>query len=601
VDMSSDGDYMAAGTFTSTTAGFGYGTYLFDKSGELLWKHKAEDVVWSISITEDGSYIASGSKDKHVYFFDKFGKLLWKYKTDDTVWSVSISANGEYVAAGSYDNNVYLFDKSGERLWNYKTDDIVLTTSISANGEYVAAGSYDNNVYLFDKSGKRLWKYKTDDVVLTTSISANGEYVAAGSYDNNVYLFDRSGNLLFKYRTNNVVLTTSISSSGEYVAAGSYDNNVYLFDRSGNLLFKYKTEDEVWDVAISSDGSYISAASKDFNVYFLSTSGELVGKYRTGEYVSSVAISKNGDYIIAGSYDRNIYFFRTISQSPVDLRAPKLDISKTVTKSSLGTGENSTVLIELKNAGQSTARNVEFADVVPEGLILVSGELSHTVDLGPGESKTFSYTIEAIEIKEKREVMLPALNVSYTDIKGNPYTAKNMVKSSAVFITLLPKKAPANKVSIRERLGQAVLPILKLLPNQVKTPNAGIGEKLGALVSSIPSSTILKLISFIALLVLFLLIFSVIATMFSLAVSRVASSGKKHRRKIDRGEILMKIRKEVGEDHPESLRKTSKNPGQVSRRDNTPKARNASTKLRFSRPLFSKKSLLKRQKRGASK
>ena len=493
MDMSAEGDYIAAGTFTSTTAGRGYGIHLFDKSGELLWKYNTEDVVWSVSMAADGRYITAGSKDKHVYLFDRSGALQWKHKIDDTVWTVSISSNGDYIAAGSYDNNVYLFNKSGERLWKYKTDDIVLSTSISSNGDYIAAGSYDNNVYLFDKSG--------------------------------------------------------------------------------NLLFKYKTEDEVWDVAISSDGSYISAASKDFNVYFFSTSGDLFGKYRTGEYVSSVAISKDGDYATAGSYDQSIYFFRISPVSLAELKIPRLDVLKNVTKTSLSTGENTTVLIELKNTGEGTARNIEFEDAIPEGFVLVAGELSSVAELklgparlSPGESKTFSYTIKAVEIKGRKEVVLPALSVSYTDIKDNPYTSR----SSAVPVTLIPEG----------------IPIL---------PGIDVKGRLGAIVSSI-----LKIM------------FIVLVALFSFIIVKKVRSGRKYRRKIDKAEILMKIRKEVGvtESGPsqtppnDSKRVPKETPVAAATTEVQTEPRPAVTsKPRFGKPIYRQETvnLLKRLKREVKK
>ena len=75
----------------------------------ILWKYETGDWVKSVSISSDGEYIAAGSFDNYVYLFNREGKLLWKYETGDWVWSVSISSDGEYIAAGSNDRNVYLF------------------------------------------------------------------------------------------------------------------------------------------------------------------------------------------------------------------------------------------------------------------------------------------------------------------------------------------------------------------------------------------------------------------------------------------------------------------------------------------------------------
>ena len=40
----------------------------------------------------------------------------WSYQTGSLVYGVSVSADGEYVAAGSRDDRVYFFSRSGELL-----------------------------------------------------------------------------------------------------------------------------------------------------------------------------------------------------------------------------------------------------------------------------------------------------------------------------------------------------------------------------------------------------------------------------------------------------------------------------------------------------
>jgi uncharacterized repeat protein (TIGR01451 family) len=548
VDMSSEGEYIAVGTFTSTAAGYGHGVYLFDESGKLLWDYDTTDVVWSVSINDNGEYIAAGSKDKNIYLFNRAGELLWKYEAEDTVWSVSISSDGEYIAAGSYDNHIYLFDKTGVLQWKYKTDDIVLVLQ---------------------------WKYKTDDIVLSTSISSDGEYIAAGSYDNQLYYFDRAGSLLWKYRTNNVLFATSISSKGEYIAAGSYDNSVYLFDRFGNPMFQYETDDEVWGVSISKDGSYVAAASKDSNVYFFSSVGDLLGKYKTGGFVSSVSISQDGDHAVAGSYDRSVSFFRITPISPIGRKAPELEVIKTAEDSSLRPGEETRVYVELKNIGASNAKLVEFSDELPEGFTLVEGELSYITELGIEESKTFSYVIRAPgEIKERIEVELPKLDVSYIDIAGNQYTSQSPVR----FLTVVPRTSYIPVYTIRYRLGAILVSILELVPGGAPVSNINdIREKLGSTLSSVIKLAFLA----VAALVLFIII-------------KGGITGRKTRRKVDKAQILMKIRKEFGAAESSNLKEPVISPSRGIQKAQIPPA----TKREKSRfKLFSSGKSTTRRKR----
>jgi WD40 repeat protein len=397
-------------------------------SQEVLWNYHAGSGIWSVAISSDGSYAAVGSfanttaSGDNILYFDSTGRLLWSYKVGDTVWSVSVSGDGEYIAAGSKDNNVYFFRKDGSLLWSYKTGNAVWSVSVSADGGYVAVGSYDNSVYFFDRSGKLLWRYKTDDIVLSVSVSADGGYVAVGSYDNSVYFFDRSGKLLWRHSANNVVVDTAVSADGGYVAVGSYDNSVYFFDRSGKLLWKHRTGDEVWDVSISGDGGFIVAGSKDYNVYFFNSTGGLIGRYSADYYVSSVATSFDGNYTIAGSYDTNVYFFKKTSPRPQLPKIPELVVSRQINSSQLLEGEGARVTISITNIGDGEAFNVNLREAFPSGIELLGGESSWSGKIKAGESKTVSYDIRAIV---EGNIKLPELEVTYEDSAGNIYTSKS--------------------------------------------------------------------------------------------------------------------------------------------------------------------------------
>jgi WD40 repeat protein len=310
VAISADGEYIATGSWDDKV-------YLFDKdSSMLLWSYDTGNNVHSVAISADGEYIVAGNEDYKVYFFDKDSSTpLWNYTTPDQVRSVSISADGEYIVVGSWDYKVYLFDKdSSTPLWSYETGHNVNYVDISADGEYIIVGSY-NKLYLFDKdSGTPLWNYSwSSGGPACIDISADGEYIAVGSYDNKAYLFDKdSSTPLWSYDTGEDVFSVSISMDGEYIAAASRDKKVYLFGKdSGTPLWSYTTGGDVWSVSISADGEYITAGSYDNKAYlFDKDSSTPLWSYTTGGDVWSVTISADGKYIAAGSFDDKVYTFK---------------------------------------------------------------------------------------------------------------------------------------------------------------------------------------------------------------------------------------------------------------------------------------------------
>ncbi len=111
----------------------------------LFWKNETLDHVCSVSVAENGEYVAVGSRDTYVYYFNKLGGLEWKYKTNDAVRSVSTSSDGNYVIAGSEDHHIYYFDKDGF-LWEIEANGPITTIDISSDGRYAIAGSVDGSV-----------------------------------------------------------------------------------------------------------------------------------------------------------------------------------------------------------------------------------------------------------------------------------------------------------------------------------------------------------------------------------------------------------------------------------------------------------------------
>jgi len=326
VSISSDGSYVAVGSFHEHISQLGGWVYLFSRgSSTPLWTYQTGGYVYSVSISSDGSYVSAGSSDGWVYLFSRYsGTPLWSYQIGDYVYSVSISSDGSYVAAGGYVVSgygwVYLFSRySGTPLWSYQTGDGVRSVSISSDGSYVAAGTSDGWVYLFSRySGTPLWSYQTGGKVFSVSISSDGSYVAVGSADGCVYLFSRGSSIpLWNYQTGGIVYSVSISSDGSYVAAGStYYNSqfggwVYLFSRdSGTPLWTYQLGG-TFSVSVSSDGSYVAAAGiLDNRVYLFSRdSGTPLWSHRTDNWVLSVSISFDGSYVAAGDWDGRVYLF----------------------------------------------------------------------------------------------------------------------------------------------------------------------------------------------------------------------------------------------------------------------------------------------------
>jgi len=228
----------------------------------LLWSYRS--VTKSVSMSADGSYIATVGGDG-VQLFSRADNIpIWSYGLEDVQW-VSMSADGFYIAAGSFypllGSSVYLFSRADNiPIWSYRVGEYVGRVSMSSDGLYIVAGE-DDSVCLFSRADNTpIWSYRTSAYVSSVSMSADGLYIAAGSGDNKIYLFSRADNTpIWSYQTSEFVGSVLMSSDGSYIAAGGI-GGVYLFSRVDNTpIWSYQTSSSFPSISISSDGSYIAA------------------------------------------------------------------------------------------------------------------------------------------------------------------------------------------------------------------------------------------------------------------------------------------------------------------------------------------------------
>lgn len=249
---------------------------LFDKQGDKLWSYDTKSHAYSVSISNDGEYVAIGS-DK-LNLLNRNGEVKWSYRANGCFRALSqFSARGEFAAgAGSISsgfNRLYFFNKNGETLWSH--DLFVRSVSLSADGNHITVGSYQG-VYLFDRSGRQLWNYTLNSVLVEgISSTLDGKYVAAVGmnttyYPNSgyypltgqeaLYFFDEQGHFLWK--KDGVGLPFSFSPDQGYALVSTG-----VFDKQGNQLWRPPARAYSYPV-ISSDGGYIALASTEYKLFF---------------------------------------------------------------------------------------------------------------------------------------------------------------------------------------------------------------------------------------------------------------------------------------------------------------------------------------------
>jgi WD40 repeat protein len=216
VDLSSDGDYVAAGVFPSIgpTPAVAYWKNAKSLTGDpqaYNWLSTEPDTgISDVAISDDGDSVAvSTGIDFSVHYWTGAKSLsgdpasTWWAGEGVSFTSIDMSSDGDSVIAGSEGATpkVYfwgaastLTGKPQSPTWTYTTDNGIHDVGINALGDFMVAAqsiTTPHKVFFFDRVGDLKWSFELDKSSHVVSISSNGDTVAVGTQEaNTAYLLD---------------------------------------------------------------------------------------------------------------------------------------------------------------------------------------------------------------------------------------------------------------------------------------------------------------------------------------------------------------------------------------------------------------------------
>ncbi len=265
IAISANGSYIAA-----VSASSDHSAYLFNSTKpvgakEYLWRYNLGVQTRGLDITNNGTVVV-GSTDNNVYLFNSSYSAskvpIWSYTAPMDVNSVSISEDGYYIAVGAGNNDAYgsvyllnsTFTAPKSYIWNHTTAVNIIAVEISNDGSTIVAGSDywfgtgDSSVYCFTTSNHEpLWKYTEHTGIWyfeDISITEDGAYILAGDYyDTSVLLFDNIASVAKTplWRSVGSVSDIDMSLDGKYFAiiqAPTYNLTLYKHG-FGNGITKF--------------------------------------------------------------------------------------------------------------------------------------------------------------------------------------------------------------------------------------------------------------------------------------------------------------------------------------------------------------------------
>ena len=317
-----------------------------------------QDVVNSVSYSQDGKLIATASSDTTIKIWQKNGRLVRTLRGhQDSVVDVAFSPNQNLIASAAEDNTVKLWNIEGElistlrghrgsvhrvvfspqgnviatasddrtvRLWNTKgeLDNIlighkqeILAVAFSPDGQTIATGDRSGMVKLWQRSGELLHSFSAHRLpVRGIDFSPDGKTLVTGGDDWVARIWQRSGKLVRVLRGYEASVTgVKFSPDGKMIGTSSWDKTIKLWYPNGTLHSDLKGhQGRVWRLAWSPDGTTIATAGWDNVAKLWQVDQPLVTTFfGHNATVLSVAFHPQGKLIASASDDRAVKLWQT--------------------------------------------------------------------------------------------------------------------------------------------------------------------------------------------------------------------------------------------------------------------------------------------------
>ncbi|MBD0262106.1 MAG: hypothetical protein ICV78_05075 [Tolypothrix sp. Co-bin9] len=286
------------------------------------------DIVWGITFSPDGQWLASGSRDKTVKLWRTNGTLVQTLKGHkDAVTSVSFSPDGQTLASASLDKTVLLWQRNPSNgefdELPYKTlqkdGNWVYSVNFSPDGELLATGSKDSTIKLWRRDGSLVKILKGHKAgVNWVTFSPDGKFIASASDDKTVKIWRRDGSLVTTLLGHqNGVTVVDFSPDSQLLATAGRDKKVMLWQREGNttqdvLKFRpYRTLQQhtstIWSLNFSDNGQQLASGSEDNTINLWNVRGTLLKTLKGhSDAVAGVAFSPDNKVLASASYDKSV-------------------------------------------------------------------------------------------------------------------------------------------------------------------------------------------------------------------------------------------------------------------------------------------------------
>jgi WD40 repeat protein/transcriptional regulator with XRE-family HTH domain len=295
--------------------------------------------IGAVAFDGDGKLLVSGGFDKVVRLWhmkDRAVAHRWN-EHSDAIRSVDISEDGEWVASGSKDRSVYLYStstKAATRLGEHESG--VRAVKFSSDGRWLASSGEDKAVMVWDlrNLGTSVPLHRHSGIVRPVAFSPESTWLASAGHDGLIilwHLVDGAGErprwtyfTTLKNRNLAPVMALAFNPSDPTrLISGDSSYNIVIWDIRTHLTGERPPKEAeaiqiclpaphtqpVRAIAFDRRGTRFVTGGEDQSIRFWNTQGDHCLRVIQGyvDAILCVATSHDGRWVATGHQDHNVY------------------------------------------------------------------------------------------------------------------------------------------------------------------------------------------------------------------------------------------------------------------------------------------------------